>query len=609
MRRFASNFAALSATVTIAAMGLGGCGNGGEGPGGVGGDGGNGGNGGNGGTTACEGPEDCDDLNDCTEDACDLVEGTCRHMAVRDDTACSLDGAQGLCRSGSCEPAGLCAGVDCDDDNDCTIDTCNPVDGLCQHRAAPDDAPCDFDGMPGVCFKGRCEDAMLCLGVNCDDENECTLDSCDPQSGLCDHQAVGNGTPCADDRGSCEQGQCAAEFGCTEQGIRDAVELGGGPHTFDCNGPTEVTTEAVIWIGRDVILDGEGQLTVNGNGTHRIFFVREPHVALIDAELHGFKLTGGNGTGVVAGGNGGAILNAGTLTLIDTAVSQNTANDAGGGIFNGGTLMLFNCTVSENTSLGDGGGIHNHGTLTLTNSIVSGNTAASHGGGIHNYPIELDETTTLNNSTVSDNAAQEGGGIYHIGGRPLTLSGSTVSGNTAEDGAGLLNYQADVIMTNSTVSGNVAQNLGGAIFNRTQATLMIANSTVSSNEATMGNAIFFFQSGEVMLTNTIVDGDCSVAQVTSAGQNIESPGDTCGLTEASDQTSLTAMQLNLGALQDNGGLTLTQLPGSGSLAIDVIDAAECVDLIGQPVTSDQRGVSRPQGPQCDVGSVEVASTR
>ena len=164
-------------------------------------------------------------------------------------------------------------------------------------------------------------------------------------------------------------------------------------------------------------------------------------------------------------------------------------------------------------------------------------------------------------------------------------------------------------MTNSTVSGNVAQNLGGAIFNRTQATLMIANSTVSSNEATMGNAIFFFQSGEVMLTNTIVDGDCSVAQVTSAGQNIESPGDTCGLTEASDQTSLTAMQLNLGALQDNGGVTLTQLPGSGSLAIDVIDAAECVDLIGQPVTSDQRGVSRPQGPQCDVGSVEVASTR
>jgi hypothetical protein len=138
---------------------------------------------------------------------------------------------------------------------------------------------------------------------------------------------------------------------------------------------------------------------------------------------------------------------------------------------------------------------------------------------------------------------------------------------------------------------------------------MIANSTVSSNEAAMGNAIFFFQSGEARLTSTIVDGSCNLARVTSEGQNIESPGDTCGLTEASDQTSLTAMQLNLGALQDNGGLTLTQLPGSGSLAIDVIDATECVDLTEQPVTSDQRGVSRPQGPKCDVGSVEVASSQ
>ena len=84
MRRLASNFAAVCAIVTLVAMGLGGCGNGREEHGGAGGD---GGSGGVGGSTACEGPEDCDDLNDCTKDACDLVEATCSHAAVQDDTS------------------------------------------------------------------------------------------------------------------------------------------------------------------------------------------------------------------------------------------------------------------------------------------------------------------------------------------------------------------------------------------------------------------------------------------------------------------------------------------------------------------------------------------
>ena len=59
-------------------------------------------------------------------------------------------------------------------------------------------------------------------------------------------------------------------WACTEQGIRDAITFGGGPHRFACDGPTVVTTEATIEIDNDVILDGEGNLTVDGNdGYHR----------------------------------------------------------------------------------------------------------------------------------------------------------------------------------------------------------------------------------------------------------------------------------------------------------------------------------------------------
>jgi hypothetical protein len=62
---------------------------------------------------------------------------------------------------------------------------------------------------------------------------------------------------------------------CTEQGIRDAIAEGGDPHTFDYDGAQTVVTEFEIVIESDVILDGEGNLTVDGNERHRVFWIRE----------------------------------------------------------------------------------------------------------------------------------------------------------------------------------------------------------------------------------------------------------------------------------------------------------------------------------------------
>jgi hypothetical protein len=426
---------------------------------------------------------------------------------------------------------------------------------------------------------------------------------------MCDHTLLNDGTPCAEDQGTCQEGSCVAEFACDEQGIRDAIEVGGGPHTFACNGPTIITTENELIIDKDVILDGEGNLTVDGAGTHRVFQVRWGQPIWITAELHGFGVTGGGGVD-----NGTGILNNGILTLTNTSVRDNTAGNAnpfgsGGGIYNGGTLVLNNSAVSENTSLGDGGGIYNafgappeeRSILTLIESTVSGNTADSEGGGIYNEGI-----LTLTNSTVSGNTAEDGAGVFNVAGES-TLDSSTVSENSAaSDGGGIVNYQADLTLTNSTVSGNVALDLGGGIFNRTQASLTITNSTLSGNDADFGNAIFFFQSGETAVANTIIDGACNLARVTSGGHNIESPGDSCGFSPPLDRVAVTAMLLKLGPLQDNGGLTLTQAPEPPSDAIDVIDLEDCVDADGQPVMTDQRGIERPQGAACDVGAVEVA---
>jgi hypothetical protein len=139
---------------------------------------------------------DCDDQNECTEDACNPVDGQCDYSNVAAGTSCDFGGLPGVCGVGACEDAMLCSGVDCDDQNECTTDTCDPATGLCDHANVVDLSACDFGGLPGICTAGVCEDAMLCAGVDCDDQNECTAESCDPADGECDYTNVTAGMTC-----------------------------------------------------------------------------------------------------------------------------------------------------------------------------------------------------------------------------------------------------------------------------------------------------------------------------------------------------------------------------------------------------------------------------
>jgi hypothetical protein len=80
---------------------------------------------------------------------------------------------------------------------------------------------------------------------------------------------------------------------------------------------------------------------------------------------------------------------------------------------------------------------------------------------------------------------------------------------------------------------------------------------------------------------------------------IESPGSTCELVGTGDMQDVTPGELNLaGQLADNGGDTLTLMLTRPSAAVDHL-----ISTCNQP--EDQRGVSRPQGPACDVGALEI----
>jgi hypothetical protein len=218
-------------------------------------------------------------------------------------------------------------------------------------------------------------------------------------------------------------GETTGAFPCTEQGIRNAIVEGGGPHFFACDGPTAVVTEAEIELDNNVILDGERNLTVDGDEAHRVFSVPEG----VAAELRGFLVTGG----IV--NDGGGIYNEGTLTLTNSTVSGNSATVSG-----------------DDTAAG--GGIYNEGTLTLINSTVSANGA-----------------------TVSGNGAAYGGGIRTSGGGTVMLTNTTVWGNTADYGGGIYEDSGDLTLTHSTVSRNTANYDGSDIFNSPYGVLTLTN--------------------------------------------------------------------------------------------------------------------------------------
>jgi len=93
----------------------------------------------------------------------------------------------------------------------------------------------------------------------------------------------------------------------------------------------------------------------------------------------------------------------------------------------------------------------------------------------------------------------------------------------------------------------------------------------------------------------------------SAGYNFFDDA-TCGFKNTAAGNRESAGDPGLGALASNGGPTQTLLPSAASPLLDFIPLASCGGgdgLAGFAVTTDQRGVTRPQGPGCEIGSVEV----
>ena len=278
---------------------------------------------------------------------------------------------------------------------------------------------------------------------------------------------------------------------------------------------------------------------------------KAPVVTISNAEVQVklFQVTIRNGSGVSHGGGG--IYNVGTLTITKTTVSGNSTND------------------TVNALGGLGGGVYNSGTLTIIQSTVSGNS--------------------VSRARMGSSAA--GGGIYNAG--KLTITNSTLGGNQAADywpggvtyGGGLANENGTVMISNSTVSQNAAifhtpfgtvGAYGGGIYNHSTTAPTLQDSIVANN--TWG-------------------GSCN-GSVTSHGHNMSSDG-TCNFNGPGDQKNINP---KLGALESNGGPTLTMALLPGSPAMNAGNPSGCTDGNGSRLTIDQRGDPRPYLGACDMGA-------
>jgi uncharacterized repeat protein (TIGR01451 family) len=366
-------------------------------------------------------------------------------------------------------------------------------------------------------------------------------------------------------------------------------------------------------LAHSLTLTGSSGATLDGQGTGTVVTVDAGNTVAVSD----LTITGGSGS------SAGGILNNGTVALSDSTVSGNTAtpgtspNFGGGGIANqDGSVALTNSTVSGNSASvgsvrnGVGGILSVGGSVTLTNSTVSGNNATS----------DVSFSTTVGGIAI--------GGF--TGPASLALTGSTVSGNSgsalSDAFGGILESApgAHVTVVNSTVSANSASATGGpgafssAVggISNSGGTLSLTSVTLAGNSVSEPNGGFLppvagvsnFFDGSLTAQNGLVAGqsggpNCYGFTASSdGGYNLED-GTSCGFTAANNSLSNTDPLLDPAGLKDNGGPTQTIALQPGSPAIDAISPS--ANGCGTTITTDQRGITRPQGSGCDIGAFEV----
>lgn len=308
--------------------------------------------------------------------------------------------------------------------------------------------------------------------------------------------------------------------GCSLRSVIVAVEASTSNGCGTVESPTTtinlpantiaLSSQLVVNNGNMAIVGDESNPTgtVIKGGNDRVLEVKSAAtVKLVGLEItNGHTPNGGLAPGLFTEnvvGNGGGILNKGSLTLEHAVVTENQTGKgdlgmngplegsggsggrggSGGGIFNepGASLAIRQSTIGKNLtgdggkggeggegvnaighfpnggdggrggSSGDGGGIYNAGTLTIDGSAVSGNFTGRGGEG---------GTGAVGTGEVNEFSPGKGGDGGEGGNSGVQYQKSAGSNSDLLAGGGGIYNAGSLTMTNSTISGN-ATGAGG----------------------------------------------------------------------------------------------------------------------------------------------------
>jgi hypothetical protein len=305
--------------------------------------------------------------------------------------------------------------------------------------------------------------------------------------------------------------------GSLRQAIADAAP--GDEITFGFRAGLIRLTSGELFIDKELTIRGLGSdlLVIDANRGGRGF-----QIAGATVRISGLTVR----NGFVPDGNGGGILNSGTLELVDVVVRDGAAI-IGGGIFSENPdglapLELRESAVTRNRGEQSVGGVYVRGPLHMEDSSVTENESGGNVGGIGLFAGSVaaaSATSTLARTMVTDNVAEgEDGGIFTN--LPMTLTDCVVSDNTADGGVGGIDHRASsLVLERSVVSGNRleqaidpgtgqprTQGIAGGIASAF-GELTVRESTVSGNVTLRGLAGGIASPGALIVERSTISGN------------------------------------------------------------------------------------------------------
>ncbi len=238
----------------------------------------------------------------------------------------------------------------------------------------------------------------------------------------------------------------------------------------------------------------------------------------------------------------------------------------------------------------------------ILNRVKLSNNSANNGGAVRcvNMNVAIYSSVLLNNTLEDLGVTNMRGSAISILRGGIKIYDSSISNNTNGLSA-IVIIDSGIDMQNTTVSNNDSIGL-----DTQNVSAKIKFSTFSNNNYNLSH--FSFDGSRLMeidssLVQNATTRNCLTSPTqkpTSLGYNISDDA-SCEFLQATDMESTDAQ---LGILMNNGGTTASHLPAVTSPAIDNIPLTDCLNIIDDPLTNDQRHFLRPVAMACDSGSVE-----